>query len=86
MDSKVKSIDVAEKFKVSKLDNFSWYRDVVKRILDFILSLFGIVILAIPMLIIALIIKLDSPKEKILFKQKKYNIRCKYSDTYTHIL
>ena len=67
MDSKVKSIDVAEKFKVSKLDNFSWYRDVVKRILDFILSLFGIVILAIPMLIIALIIKFDSPKEKILF-------------------
>ena len=70
MDSKVKSIDVAEKFKVSKLDNFSWYRDVVKRILDFILSLFGIVILAIPMLIIALIIKLDSPKEKILFKRR----------------
>ena len=70
MDSKVKSIDVAEKFKVSKLDNFSWYRDVVKRILDFILSLFGIVILAIPMLIIALIIKFDSPKEKILFKRR----------------
>lgn len=71
MDSKVKSIDVAEKFKVSKLDNFSWYRDFFKRLFDFGFSLIAIIILAIPMLIIATLIKIDSPEEPILFRQKR---------------
>lgn len=46
------------------------YRHCIKRILDIILSLFGIVILAIPMLIIAIIIKIDSPGPAI-FRQAR---------------
>lgn len=34
-------------------------------------SLIGIVVLAVPMLIIAIVIKIDSPKEQILFRQKR---------------
>lgn len=58
--------------------SFHWYRDCFKRILDILISLIGIVVLAIPMLIIALIIKTDSPKEKVLFKQVRVgkNNRC----------
>lgn len=50
---------------------FRWYRDFFKRILDIVISLLGIVVLAIPMLIIALLIKLDSPREHMLFKQAR---------------
>lgn len=46
------------------------YKNIVKRIGDFILSSIGIVILAIPMLLIALIIKIDDPGP-VLFKQKR---------------
>lgn len=49
--------------------SFHWYRDFFKRICDMIFSLIAIVILALPMLFIALLIKIDSPKEPILFKQ-----------------
>ncbi len=51
--------------------NFSWYRDVCKRFFDFVFSLIGIVVLAVPMLIVAIVIKIDSPKEQILFRQKR---------------
>ena len=37
------------------------YQYGIKRILDIILSFIGIIILAIPMAIIAVLIKLDSP-------------------------
>ncbi len=46
------------------------YHFVFKRILDIILASIGIVILAIPMLFIAILIKLDSPGP-VLFKQKR---------------
>lgn len=49
------------------------YKKYIKRIIDFILSLGGIICLAIPMAIIALAIKLDS-KGPVLFKQKRVGL------------
>ncbi len=49
--------------------SFKWYRDFFKRFFDIIFSLIAIVVFAFPMLIIAVIIKVDSPKESIFFKQ-----------------
>ena len=49
------------------------YKKCIKRLIDIIMSFFGIIILAIPMLIIALCIKLDS-KGPVLFKQKRVGI------------
>ncbi len=46
------------------------YRNFVKRILDIVLSLAGIIVLALPMLAIAAVIKLDSPGP-VLFRQKR---------------
>jgi lipopolysaccharide/colanic/teichoic acid biosynthesis glycosyltransferase len=46
------------------------YRYFLKRFFDIVLSLIGIIILALPMLIIALIIKIDS-RGPVLFKQKR---------------
>lgn len=56
---------------VEQISKFSWYRDVCKRSLDFVFSLIGIVVLAVPMLIVAIVIKIDSPKGQILFRQKR---------------
>ena len=36
------------------------YRHVIKRLIDIVLSLVGLIVLAIPMLVFALIVKLDS--------------------------
>lgn len=49
------------------------YRYFFKRLIDVILSLLAIIILALPMLIIALIVKLDSPGPA-LFKQKRVGL------------
>ncbi len=49
------------------------YKNFFKRMFDIILSFIGVVVLAIPMLIIAVIIKLDS-KGPVLFKQKRIGI------------
>ena len=49
------------------------YKSFLKRFFDITLSLIGILVLAIPMLFIALIIKLDS-KGPIIFKQKRIGI------------
>ena len=65
MDGKLQNANVEQ------ISNFSWYRDVCKRFFDFVFSLIGILVLAIPMLIIAIVIKIDSPKEQILFRQKR---------------
>lgn len=65
MDGKLQNANVEQ------ISNFSWYRDVYKRIFDFVFSLIGIVALAVPMLIVAIVIKIDSPKEQILFRQKR---------------
>lgn len=46
------------------------YKRFVKRLFDIILSSVGIVVLAIPMLIIAIAIKIDDPGP-VLFKQKR---------------
>ena len=46
------------------------YKSFFKPLLDFILSFFGILFLAIPMVIIAIIIKCDS-KGPVFFKQKR---------------
>ena len=45
----------------------------IKRILDIVLSLAGLAVLWLPMLIIALAVKLDSPGPA-LFKQKRVGI------------
>jgi len=49
------------------------YRHVIKRILDIILSLAGIVVLALPLAIISLVIKLDSPGP-VFFRQKRFGV------------
>ena len=46
------------------------YQRFFKRLLDLILSLAGLIVLAIPLLIFALIVKLDSPGP-VLFWQKR---------------
>ena len=46
------------------------YKHFLKRVFDFILSLLGIIVLALPMLIIAIVIKCDS-KGPVFFKQKR---------------
>lgn len=50
------------------------YQRYIKRLIDIILSACGIAVLAIPMLIIALAVKLDS-KGPVLFWQKRIGIR-----------
>jgi len=49
------------------------YRNIVKRILDVVLSFVGLIVLAVPMLVIALNVKLDSPGP-VLFWQKRVGI------------
>ena len=46
------------------------YKHIVKRLLDLVLSGIAIVVLALPMLIVALAIKIDDPGP-VLFKQKR---------------
>ncbi len=52
------------------------YKKFFKRFIDIVLSFLGIIILAIPMLIIAIAIKIDS-KGPVLFKQKRVGIHKK---------
>lgn len=53
------------------------YKFFLKRILDIVLSVVGIIILAIPMLVIAIMIKVDSPGP-VFFKQKRIGIHKTY--------
>jgi O-antigen biosynthesis protein WbqP len=53
------------------------YEHGVKRLLDFILSLLGIIVLGIPMLLIAAAIKLDS-SGPVMFKQKRFGLHKKF--------
>ena len=46
------------------------YKHFFKRFIDIVLSFIGIVVLALPMLIVAIIIKIDSPGP-VFFKQKR---------------
>ena len=52
------------------------YRRFLKRMIDLVLSSIGIVVLALPMLVLALIVKLDSPGPA-LFWQKRVGIHKK---------
>ena len=52
------------------------YKHFIKRILDILLSVLGILILAVPMLIFSIIIKLDSPGP-VFFKQKRIGLHKK---------
>ncbi len=49
------------------------YKKIIKRIGDIVLSSFGIAFLAFPMLIIAIVIKIDDPGP-VFFKQKRVGI------------
>ena len=53
----------------AKYKSFRWYRDFFKRVFDICFSLIVIIILTIPMIIITIFIKVDSPKETVLFRQ-----------------
>lgn len=57
-----------------KTTKFLWYRDLFKRVLDICFSLIALIILAIPMLIIAMCIKFDSKNDPVLFKQVRIGI------------
>ncbi len=57
------------------------YKKCVKRILDLILSLIGLIVLAIPMLIVSLIIFIDDPGP-VIFKQKRIGIRRTFFNCY----
>ena len=52
------------------------YEKVIKRLLDIVLSAFAIVFFALPMLVVAIIIKFDSPGP-VLFKQRRIGIHKK---------
>ena len=49
------------------------YRRYIKRLIDLILSCCGLLVLAVPMAVIAVIVKLDS-KGPVLFWQKRVGI------------
>ena len=49
------------------------YQKIVKRFIDIVLSGIGIIVTAIPMLIVAILIKIDSPGP-VFFKQKRVGI------------
>ena len=53
------------------------YKKFFKRVIDIFLSFFGIVFLSLPMLIIAIAIKVDS-KGPVFFKQKRVGIHKKH--------
>ena len=52
------------------------YKRVIKRSLDLVLSFFGLLVLFLPLLVIALVIKIDSPGP-VLFKQRRIGLHKK---------
>lgn len=52
------------------------YNRLFKRLIDFLLALAGIIVLAIPMIIIAIVVKCDS-KGPVFFMQKRVGLRKK---------
>ena len=53
------------------------YKSFFKRVIDLVLSFVGLLVLAIPMLAVAIIIRIDSPGP-VLFKQKRVGIHKSY--------
>lgn len=60
--------DIGILFQIGDL--FNMYKHIIKRLIDIILSSIAIVLLAIPMLTVAIAIKIDDPGP-VLFKQKR---------------
>ena len=60
------------------------YKLVIKRLLDLFLSTVAIIILAIPMIVIAIVIKIDDPGP-VLFKQKRVGKKKNGEITYFNI-
>ncbi len=52
------------------------YKHFIKRLFDIVLSTIGIIVLAVPMLIIAIMVKIDSPGP-VLFKQRRIGLHKK---------
>ena len=50
------------------------YRSFFKRLIDMVLSGIAILVLAFPMLIIAIVIKIDDPKGPVIFKQERVGL------------
>lgn len=57
------------------------YRNVIKRIFDFILALLALIVAAIPMVIVAICIKIED-KGPIIYKSKRMGKNCKTFNTY----
>ncbi len=53
------------------------YKNYIKRFLDIVLSGVGIIVLAIPMLIVAVVIKIEDPGP-VIFKQKRVGLHKSY--------
>jgi len=68
-------------FIIFKERETNMYRHFFKRLIDIVLSLMGIVVLAIPMAIVALIIKISDPGPA-LFRQKRIGIHKTYFQLY----
>ncbi len=60
---------------------WAMYKKCMKRVIDLILSLIGVIVLAIPMLIVSLIIFIDDPGP-VIFKQKRIGIRRTFFNCY----
>lgn len=57
------------------------YKNVVKRIIDFILALIGLIILIIPMILVSIAIKIES-KGPVIFKQDRLGYKGKVYKMY----
>ena len=57
------------------------YIKFFKRLIDIILSGIGLIVLAIPMLVVAIIIKCEDPGP-VIFKQKRVGLHKKYFNLY----
>lgn len=57
------------------------YKNVVKRVIDFILALIGLIILIIPMILVAIAIKIES-KGPVIFKQDRLGYKGKVYKMY----
>lgn len=57
------------------------YKKIIKRLLDIILSLVGLIVSAIPMAIVALVIKREDPGPAV-FKQKRFGIHKSFFTLY----
>lgn len=57
------------------------YSKCIKRVLDFLIALIGLIILVIPMLVVAIMIKLDS-KGPVIFKQDRIGYKGKIYKMY----